>query len=233
MGHQCCRHSGRDPDRGRLQCRNPGAAGRSALRRDASLPAAIPRYPRGHRKCPPARALRASASLWRSSPTSTTDDGAEAINREGGQRYIAIKFSVEGRDLGSTVEEAISKVEKNVKLPTGYHLEWAGEYASQKRARQAHGAGDSYHCARHLPDPLHHVPLLQVVDGCSHFSHDGFRRRTARALLTHTNFSVSSAVGFLALFGVSVETGVIMIEFINQLRTRYRSHDMEIERANR
>ena len=56
----------------------------------------------------------------------STDDGAEAINREGGQRYIAIKFSVEGRDLGSTVEEAISKVKDNVKLPTGYHVEWAG-----------------------------------------------------------------------------------------------------------
>src|SRR6202012_1204282 len=66
----------------------------------------------------------------------TTDDGAEQINREGGQRYIAIKYSVRGRDLGSTVEEAISKVEHNVKLPAGYHLEWAGEYESQKRANR-------------------------------------------------------------------------------------------------
>ena len=64
----------------------------------------------------------------------STDDGAEQINREGGQRYIAIKYSVRGRDLGSTVEEAINKVEHNVNLPAGYHLEWAGEYASQKRA---------------------------------------------------------------------------------------------------
>ena len=66
----------------------------------------------------------------------STDDGAEEINREGGQRYIAIKYSVRGRDLGSTVEEAISKVTRNVKLPTGYHLEWAGEFASQQRANR-------------------------------------------------------------------------------------------------
>ncbi len=64
----------------------------------------------------------------------STDDGAEQINREGGQRYIAIKYSVRGRDLGSTVEEAIAKVNRNVSLPAGYHLEWAGEYESQKRA---------------------------------------------------------------------------------------------------
>ena len=61
----------------------------------------------------------------------STDDGAEQINREGGQRYIAIKYSVRGRDLGSTVEEAISKVGHNVTLPSGYHLEWAGEYEAR------------------------------------------------------------------------------------------------------
>jgi len=54
----------------------------------------------------------------------STDDGAEEVYREGGQRYIAIKYSVRGRDLGSTVEEAISRVDHNVKLPSGYHLEW-------------------------------------------------------------------------------------------------------------
>ncbi|MGA8042141.1 MAG: CusA/CzcA family heavy metal efflux RND transporter, partial [Terracidiphilus sp.] len=64
----------------------------------------------------------------------STDDGAEEIYREGGQRYIAIKYSVRGRDLGSTVQEAISRVNQNVAFPSGYHLEWAGEYESQKRA---------------------------------------------------------------------------------------------------
>jgi heavy metal efflux system protein len=150
----------------------------------------------------------------------STDDGAEAINREGGQRYIAIKFSVEGRDLGSTVEEAISKVEHNVKLPTGYHLEWAGEYASQQRANKR--------MALVIPITVLAIFLilytmfrsvkwaLLILVSVVMASIGG----PLALFITHTNFSVSSAVGFLALFGVSVETGVIMIEFINQLRAR-------------
>jgi heavy metal efflux system protein len=150
----------------------------------------------------------------------STDDGAEAINREGGQRYIAIKFSVEGRDLGSTVKEAISKVENNVKLPTGYHLEWAGEYASQQRANKR--------MALVIPITVLAIFLilytmfrsvkwaLLILISVLMASIGG----PLALFITHTNFSVSSAVGFLALFGVSVETGVIMIEFINQLRAR-------------
>jgi heavy metal efflux system protein len=150
----------------------------------------------------------------------STDDGAEAINREGGQRYIAIKFSVEGRDLGSTVREAISKVENNVKLPTGYHLEWAGEYASQQRANKR--------MALVIPITVLAIFLilytmfrsvkwaLLILISVLMASIGG----PLALFITHTNFSVSSAVGFLALFGVSVETGVIMIEFINQLRAR-------------
>jgi cobalt-zinc-cadmium resistance protein CzcA len=150
----------------------------------------------------------------------TTDDGAEQINREGGQRYIAIKYSVRGRDLGSTVEEAIGKVEHNVTLPSGYHMEWAGEYASQKRADKRMA----------LVIPITVLAIFLIL-------YTMFRSYKWSALvlvsvimasiggplalfLTHTNFSVSSEVGFLALFGVSVETGVIMIEFINQLRAR-------------
>ena len=63
-------------------------------------------------------------------------DGASEIYREGNSRYVAIKYSVRGRDLGSTVEEAISKVNAQVKLPTGYHIDWAGEYESQKRSQR-------------------------------------------------------------------------------------------------
>ena len=150
----------------------------------------------------------------------STDDGAEQINREGGQRYIAIKYSVRGRDLGSTVEEAIAKVNKNVKLPTGYHLEWAGEYASQQRANKRMA----------IVVPVTVMVIFLIL-------YTMFRSFKWAMLImvsviiasvggplalfiTHTNFSVSSAVGFLALFGVSVEIGVIMIEFINQLRAR-------------
>ena len=65
------------------------------------------------------------------------EDGASEIYREGNSRYVAIKYSVRGRDLGSTVEEAMRKVGKQVKLPPGYHLDWAGEYESQKRSPEA------------------------------------------------------------------------------------------------
>jgi cobalt-zinc-cadmium resistance protein CzcA len=150
----------------------------------------------------------------------TTDDGAEEIYREGGQRYIAIKYSVRGRDLGSTVEEAIARVQHNVRLPSGYHLEWAGEYASQKRADQRMAII---------------VPLtIMVIFGILYTMFRSFKWAILILIsvgmasiggplalfLTGTNFSVSSAVGFLALFGVSVQVGVIMIEFINQLRAR-------------
>ena len=61
-------------------------------------------------------------------------DGPSEIFREGNQRYIAIKYSVRGRDLGSAVEESIKKVNDKVKLPPGYHIDWEGEYESQKRS---------------------------------------------------------------------------------------------------
>jgi cobalt-zinc-cadmium resistance protein CzcA len=161
--------------------------------------------------------------------TSTIDDGAEQINREEGQRYIAIKYSAQGRDLGSTVEEAISKVEHNVQLPTGYHLEWAGEYESQKRANKRMA----------LIVPITVLAIFLIL-------YTMFRSAKWAALIlvsvimssiggplalfiTHTNFSVSSAVGFLALFGVSVQAGVIMIEFINQLRAHRRGMEVSTE----
>src|SRR4029077_11091792 len=64
------------------------------------------------------------------------DDGASTIYREGNSRYIAIKYSVRGRDLGSTVRQAIDDVNQKVQLPEGYHLDWTGEYESQKRANR-------------------------------------------------------------------------------------------------
>src|SRR5208337_2128778 len=65
-----------------------------------------------------------------------TPDGANQIYREANRRYIAVKYSVRGRDLGSTVEEAIEKVNRQVKLPPGYFINWLGEYESQKRAEE-------------------------------------------------------------------------------------------------
>ena len=149
-----------------------------------------------------------------------TTDGAEEIYREGEQRYIAVKYSVRGRDLGSTVEEAIDKVNKQVSLPAGYHFDWAGEYESQKRSQ------------KRLLLVLPITVLLIFVILYTMFKSGKWAAlimvNIAMApiggllalLITHTNFSVSSGVGFLALFGVSVQTGVIMLEYINQLRVQ-------------
>src|ERR1022692_1682516 len=147
-------------------------------------------------------------------------DGASEIYREQNQRYVAIKYSVRGRDLGGAVEEAIRKVNAQVKLPTGYHINYAGEYESQQRA------------ARRL---MFIIPLTLLLIFLILYSTFKSMKWSALILMnvamapvggllallfTGTNLSVSSGVGFLALFGVSVQTGVIMLEYINQLRAR-------------
>jgi cobalt-zinc-cadmium resistance protein CzcA len=145
-------------------------------------------------------------------------DGGSEIYREGNARYVAIKYSVRGRDLGGAVEEAIQKVNAQLQLPRGYHIDWAGEYESEKRAE-----------ARLLVI----VPLtILLIFGILYTMFRSFKwallilANVAMApiggllalLVTGTHFSVSSGVGFLALFGVSVQTGVIMLEYINQIR---------------
>ena len=159
-------------------------------------------------------------------------DGASEVYREGNERYIAIKYSVRGRDLGSTVEEAIQKVREKVELPTGYHLKWEGEYASQKRAN-----------ARLLIVLPITIMIIFIILYTMFKSFKWAMLIMANIaiapvggllalLLTGTNFSVSSGVGFLALFGVSVQTGVIMLEYINQLRVRrYTVEDAAVEGA--
>ena len=168
--------------------------------------------------------------------TVSTDDGAEEIYREGGQRYIAIKYSVRGRDLGSTVEEAIRKVNTSIKLPAGYHVEWAGEYQSQKRADKRMSIVIPITVAvifLILYTMFRSFKWAMLILGSVIMASIG---GPFALFITHTNFSVSSAVGFLALFGVSVQTGVIMLEYINQLRSRRRgmeesSHEHIVEAA--
>jgi cobalt-zinc-cadmium resistance protein CzcA len=149
-----------------------------------------------------------------------TLDGASEIYREANSRYVAIKYSVPVRDLGSTVEEAMRRVDQQVKLPPGYRLEWAGEYESAKRSQKR---------------LMIVVPITLLVICMILFTmFQSFKwvglilANVAMApigglvalLVTHTHFSVSSGVGFLALFGVAVQTGVILLEYINQLRAR-------------
>ncbi|MGD0301057.1 MAG: CusA/CzcA family heavy metal efflux RND transporter [Bryobacteraceae bacterium] len=147
-------------------------------------------------------------------------DGASEIYREANTRYVAIKYSVRGRDLGSTVEEAIRKVNQEVKLPTGYHIDWAGEYESQKRSQKR--------LMIVLPVTLLVIFMILYTMFNSFKWSALLLANVAMApvggllalLITQTHLSVSSGVGFLALFGVSVQTGVIMVEYINQLRVR-------------
>jgi cobalt-zinc-cadmium resistance protein CzcA len=159
-------------------------------------------------------------------------DGASEIYREENSRYVAIKYSVRGRDLGSAVEQAMKLVKEKVKLPVGYHIDWAGEYESQKRSQ------------RRL---MIVVPITLLVIFIILYAMFGSGKWAGlilanvavaplggllALLLTGTHLSVSSGIGFLALFGVSVETGVIMLEYINQLRVRgYSIEDSAIEGA--
>jgi heavy metal efflux system protein len=147
-------------------------------------------------------------------------DGAYDIFREQNTRYVAVTFNVRGRDLGSTVEEAIKQIHDKVKLPPGYRVDWSGEYESEKRAEARLAVI---------------VPLTVLVIFIILYSmfrsykwallillNVGLARigGLLALLVTGTYLSVSSGVGMLALFGVSVQTGVIMVEYINQLRAR-------------
>jgi cobalt-zinc-cadmium resistance protein CzcA len=147
-------------------------------------------------------------------------DGPSVLYREANARYIGVKYSVRGRDLGSTVEEAIRNVNQQVKLPPRYSFEFAGEYDSQKRSE-----------ARLLIiAPMTVFLIFLIIYGafasakwaCLHLVNVAVARLGGLLALfiTGTHFSVSSGVGFLALFGASVQTGVIMVEYINQLRAR-------------
>ena len=159
-------------------------------------------------------------------------DGASEIYREANSRYVAIKYSVRGRDLGSAVEEAMRLVGQRVKLPVGYHINWAGEYESQKRSQKR----------LTIVVPITLLAIFVIL--YTMFSSAKWAvlilANVAIApigglvalLITGMHLSVSSGVGFLALFGVSVETGVIMLEYINQLRASgHSTEDAAIEGA--
>jgi cobalt-zinc-cadmium resistance protein CzcA len=150
-------------------------------------------------------------------------DGASEIYREANQRYIAIKYSVRARDLGGAVEEAIQKVKTQVRLPRGYRIDWEGEYESERRAEER--------LVVIVPLTVLLIFLILYMMFRSFKWALLIMANVAVApiggllalLVTGTHFSVSSGVGFLALFGVSVQTGVIMLEYINQLRVKGHS----------
>jgi cobalt-zinc-cadmium resistance protein CzcA len=145
-------------------------------------------------------------------------DGASTLYREANSRYIGIRFGVRGRDLGSTMDEALRTVTRRVPLPPRYTLEWAGEYESQKRSE----------ARLMLIVPLTIFLIFMIIYSafgsakwaCLHLLNVAVARvgGLLALFLTGTYFSVSSGVGFLALFGASVQTGLIMVDCMNQLR---------------
>ena len=147
------------------------------------------------------------------------ENGAAFIYRENGARYIGVQFSVEGRSLADAVQDAIKQVERKVSLPQGYRVSWGGEYSEY--------TASSRQMNIILPLTLFLIFMLLFVL----YNNFKFPFITVAGVLlsapmggfialyaTGTPFSVSSGVGFLALFGVSVLTGVVYISCVNELR---------------
>ena len=157
-------------------------------------------------------------------------NGASFIYREDNSRYIGVQYSIEGRDLQRAVEDGQAAVKRNVKLPAGYSMAWGGEYDQFLAARQQLS----------IVGPLAVLLIFFILFAL----YGNFKFPLAIALdvimtepvgalialkLTHTPFSVSSILGLLALMGVSVETGIILISYINKLRLE----GMDIRTATR
>ena len=143
--------------------------------------------------------------------------GASFVYREQQERYIPIKFSVRGRDLGTAVLEAERKVAEQVQLPSGYHLEWVGEFGNLEEAMQRLAVV---------------VPLSLLLIAVLLYLNFGNLRDVLLAVsvipmalvggilalwITDTPFSVSAAIGFVALFGIAVMDGIIVISYFNLL----------------
>jgi heavy metal efflux system protein len=157
-------------------------------------------------------------------------NGASFIYRENNSRYIGVQYSIEGRDLQRAVEDGQRAIKKNVVIPSGYRVEWGGEYDQFLAAKQQ----------LTFVGPLAVLLIFFILFALygnfkfpAIIALDVILTEPVGALialkLTHTPFSVSSVLGLLALMGVSVETGVILISYINKMRRE----GMEIQVATR
>jgi heavy metal efflux system protein len=145
------------------------------------------------------------------------DTGASYIYHESNERYIPVKFSVRGRDLGSTVAEAQEKIAKDVKLPVGYRIVWAGEFGElqQARARLA------------IIVPISLALILILLYGLFNSLRDSLMALVSIPFaagggvlglyLSGLDFSISAAIGFVSLLGVSVMSGILIINAYYQV----------------
>lgn len=148
------------------------------------------------------------------------DRGRTQINREQGGRFLAIKCNIEGRDMGTFVDEAQALVRREVKLPEGYYMTWGGEFENQRRAMKR--------LEVIVPVSILVIfallymtfqavlPALVVLTVVPFATVGG----VFALFLTHTVLSVSAAVGFITLFGVAVMDGVLLITYVRQARER-------------
>jgi len=152
--------------------------------------------------------------------TISLDTGAAWIYHESTQRFIPIKFSVRGRDLGSTVAEAQARIAKNVRLPNGYRMVWAGEFGDLQSAKErlelivpislALIVGLLYCLFNSL------LECFLTLSGIPFAIAGGVLALYVSGL----NFSISAAIGFVSLFGVSVMNGILLITYYNQAKLR-------------
>jgi len=150
----------------------------------------------------------------------TLDTGASFIYRERSQRYIPIKFSVRGRDLGSTVAEAQERVANAVKLPNGYRIIWSGEFDSLQAAKQR----------LMIVIPITLLLILVLLYGLFNSLRDSLLSVAGipfaigggliALYLAGLDFSVSAAIGFISLFGVAVMDGILNITYFRELRAQ-------------
>ena len=138
------------------------------------------------------------------------------IFRDDNERYSALKFSVRGRDMGSTIKEAQAKVNEKVKLKRGYNMEWQGDFENQQRAQKR--------LLQVVPISLALIFLLlftmfgNLKDAGLVFLNVPFAivGGIAALLITNTNFSISAGIGFIALFGICIQDGVLLITVFKQ-----------------
>ena len=155
--------------------------------------------------------------------------GPSLIYRDDNRRFAAVKFSIRGRDMGSTIKEAQEKVNRHVQLPKGYEQKWTGDFENQRRAQQRLTQVVPVSLALiffilfilfgNLKDAglvLLNVPFA-IIGGI------------AALLITHTNFSISAGIGFIALFGICIQNGVILISVFKQNLVRKMSLDSSID----
>ncbi|MCC3159333.1 CusA/CzcA family heavy metal efflux RND transporter [Hymenobacter sp. 15J16-1T3B] len=145
-----------------------------------------------------------------------TITGPAFVYHDNGQRFIAVKFSIRDRDMGSTIAEAQKKVDKQIHLPKGYSIAWAGEFENQVRA--------THRLTQVVPVSLVIIFILLFItfgnakDAGLVLVNVPFALIGGIAALhvTHTNFSISAGIGFIALFGICIQNGVILISVFKQ-----------------